>query len=554
MKFMRKLAALLVLLMVIATSQVTLAYEFREEKISSSDSVQLNPRIQGDIVVWEDYRNDPFGGYRGDGIGNPDIYAYNISSHKEFPICTQKEGDGIKNSSQQYPDVWGNYVVWEDWRNGNADIYIYDLSDPDQPANGTRLTFNPKNQIEPRIWGNYVVWIDYRNGLDGDIYGFNLSVDSNHNGIPDWKESDFDWNLANKSIFPICTYSATQKDVDIYGHIVVWKDYRSAGTEPSGPPGVGGGASVGENRDIYGYDIWKKREFKICTEEHNQFQPAIYGDIVVWGDMRTGTPSIMGINISSGEMLNFSDGHPQSHPVIYKDIVAWVEKDNNTEYIMVSKIGGKPQMLLGKNWTQRTPSISFTGKYVAIAWSDGRDVRENEYGRPETIWQVYMKRATDLPPVIENISTVPSKLEANKGYNMTIIAHINDPEGDNVSALASSPIFGNVTLFDDGKHGDGSAGDGIYGAYVHVNTSDDFQITVFAEDEYGANSSSSIAVQVGTGESPSGNSSGNNTVNPTEVLIGALAIVIVFILILVTLYIIRRKTKSEIEEEKGPKD
>jgi TolB protein len=565
MEFMRKIGALIVLTLLISMTQMSLAYEFEETMVSEIDVQQMNPRISGDIIVWEDYRNDPFGGYIGDGIGNPDIYAYNLSSHSEFPICTYKEGDGKRNSSQEYPDIWKNLVVWEDWRNGNADIYIYDLSDKNQSANGTRLTFNDKDQIKPRIWGNYVVWIDYRNGLDGDIYGFNLSTDSNHNGIPDWKEKDFDETLAQKSIFPVCQNSAQQMDVAIYGHMVVWKDYRNASVDDSGPPGFGG-TSVGENRDIYGYDIWEKREIRICTEEHNQFQPAIYGDIVVWGDARTNPPSIFGMNLSSGEAFNFSDGNPQSHPEIFGDVVTWVEKSNGTEHVMVAQFGKKIHSI-GGNWTQRSPSLSLSDGHIVIVWSDGRAKITNEYGREQTLWKIYFTRA-NRAPIIRNINTTTN---VNSTLcNLTINAYVYDPDGDNITVNVSSPLFGSVSMFDDGDHGDGSAGDGIYGTIVNIKTNkSEFFINVSATDEYGANSESSYTVNLNNaGENqnnntnnttnPSNNSNGTNgssneiNQNPSEILLGILAIIAVLIILAGVIYIIRRKTESEMEgsEEK----
>jgi beta propeller repeat protein len=38
---------------------------------------QFDPAISGDTVVWYDGRN-----------GNADIYGYDLSAHSEFPICT----------------------------------------------------------------------------------------------------------------------------------------------------------------------------------------------------------------------------------------------------------------------------------------------------------------------------------------------------------------------------------------------------------------------------------------------------------------------------------
>jgi beta propeller repeat protein len=64
-----------------------------------------NPAISGNIVVWQDVRN-----------GNWDIYGYDISTHTEFQITDN-------TADQEYPDISGHTVVWVDKRNGHKDIY-----------------------------------------------------------------------------------------------------------------------------------------------------------------------------------------------------------------------------------------------------------------------------------------------------------------------------------------------------------------------------------------------------------------------------------------------
>ena len=78
-----------------------------------------HPDISGDWIVYKDRRND-----------NSDIYAYQISSGKEFRITTDP-------AAQEQPFISGNLIVWEDKRNWDGetkteyqgvDIYGYDLS------------------------------------------------------------------------------------------------------------------------------------------------------------------------------------------------------------------------------------------------------------------------------------------------------------------------------------------------------------------------------------------------------------------------------------------
>ena len=110
---------------------------------------QKTPSISGNIVVWQDDRNDNLG----------DIYGKDLVSGEEFIVCDYP-------GSQSTPIVYGDLVVWADLRNGNYDIYGKYLSGGDEfpvcAASG--------GQWKPDLHGNIVVWEDLRNG-NGDIYG-----------------------------------------------------------------------------------------------------------------------------------------------------------------------------------------------------------------------------------------------------------------------------------------------------------------------------------------------------------------------------------------------
>src|SRR4030042_303017 len=66
------------------------------------------------------------------------------------------------------PKIYENKVVWEDYRNGHADVYMADVTDPDNIVE-TRVTTESHDHSASAIYGNKVVWQDYRNG-NNDIY------------------------------------------------------------------------------------------------------------------------------------------------------------------------------------------------------------------------------------------------------------------------------------------------------------------------------------------------------------------------------------------------
>ncbi len=124
--------------------------------VSSQDQfVQSDPDIYGNYIVWADARN-----------GNHDIYMYDIYNREEIPI-TDDEAD------QRNPSIWKSRIVWEDRRNGNWDLYLHVINwFPDrEPVNFNQPVWtgndrgyqNSFDQIKPQIHDYYIIFQDNRN-------------------------------------------------------------------------------------------------------------------------------------------------------------------------------------------------------------------------------------------------------------------------------------------------------------------------------------------------------------------------------------------------------
>ncbi len=108
-----------------------------------------DPRIDGNVAVWVDYRNATV------DHKNGDIYSYNLTNGVTTPIC-------IASKYQGNPFVRGNWIVWEDFRNAtstdstNADIYGYNT------VSGTTvpLVVAPGYQGHPTLHSDTLCWFD----------------------------------------------------------------------------------------------------------------------------------------------------------------------------------------------------------------------------------------------------------------------------------------------------------------------------------------------------------------------------------------------------------
>jgi len=285
-------------------------------RITTDTKNQMDPAIYGTMVVWEDERN-----------GNWDIYGYNLVTSQEFQITT--------NGSNQYdPALYDNIVVWMDERNGSYDIYGYNLVISQE----FQITTNGGNQINPAIFEGTVVWQDYRNG-NWDIYGYNLAAK---------EEVQITFN-ANNQINPA-----------IFEGTVVWQDYRNG------------------NWDIYGYNLAAKEEVQITFNANNQINPVIYGNSVVWEDDRNGNKDIYRFDLATLQEFQITtNGSNQEHPAIYKNTIVWEDDRNGNYDIYKYNLAAKEEAQVEISPAfQRNPAVYEN----AIVWEDDRNGNKDIYG------------------------------------------------------------------------------------------------------------------------------------------------------------------------------
>jgi len=252
--------------------------------------------IYEDIIVWSEKRNVER--ETNGSISVYGIYAYNLTSREEFPVCIDPTG------SQRYPHIYEDIIVWVSYKfaNEEGDAYL--------PPNiyGYNLTTKEKFLISTTpaefpffIYGDIVVWVDHRNKNRG-IYGYNLTT---------------------KKEFPVCTRDG---DLSLKG---IWEDKILYMEQSSNT-----------TYNIYYYNLTTKKENLIETVPIPFAASSIWENKMVWAEMeespdKTVKTSMFLYNFTSNEKIkiyeksepkpeDFGDFSPILYFSIYDDTIAWI--------------------------------------------------------------------------------------------------------------------------------------------------------------------------------------------------------------------------------------
>lgn len=206
---------------------------------------------------------------------------------EEIPICTD-------SADQEFPYIYKEKILWQDMRNGNWDIYMYDLTTGEE----TPICTDPNAQELPVMYGDKIIWIDNRNS----------GTHPKFTDTGDWDIYIYDLTTGEET--PLFTGPYYEGTPAIYKDKIVWEDKRDGG-----------------DNDIYMYDLTTGEETPICTNPyHSKFSPDIYEDKVVWTDTRDNLYSdIYMYNLSTNEEVQITKNDLRNEwlPVIYGNIIVF---------------------------------------------------------------------------------------------------------------------------------------------------------------------------------------------------------------------------------------
>ncbi len=347
---------------------------------------QTSPAIAADgrggaFIVWQDNRK-----------GNTDIYLQHIDgtgttllTGNGIPVCNDL-------SEQTHPvivsdNLMGAIIVWEDYRNGNADIYAQHVDaagNMNWTANGVSVVTAANNQTLPAIvsdnnGGAIIVWQDLRNSAYFDIYAQRIS----NTGLILWGAGGI----------AVSTAAGYQQNVSLAsdggtGAYLIWEDNRS------------------DNTNVYAQHIHGDQSMglplnglQVYSAANDQTQPRIVSDgsggvIFSWVDRRNGQPDIYADRISAGDTMVWPSGGiavcsaagNQQNPRILSDgsggaIIAWEDYRGGLPDIYAQRIASNGSLrwqgdgvaICTEATSQTVPVLVENSVHGAIiAWQDAR--------------------------------------------------------------------------------------------------------------------------------------------------------------------------------------
>lgn len=302
----------------------------------------------GIIVAWNDWRN-----------GNRDIYAQRFDSSGNALWAANGVAAVAKAGQQQdaklTPDgTGGAIIVWQDSINGAWDIYAQKLNSSGAAvwtAGGVVICSATQAQVNPRLesdgsGGAIITWQDKRNTVDYDIYAQRV----NSSGVVQWTVNGVS----------VASNTGTQSNPKIEpdgsgGAIIAWQDKRN-----------------NAHYDIYaqymsnsGVANWTPNGVLVCGSVGNQSaldmtSEGISGVIITWKDDRNGNMDIYAQKVTLTGSISWATGGvavatgnaSQLNPNINGDglggaIITWQDSSGTSWDILAQRLDGSGNALWG---------------------------------------------------------------------------------------------------------------------------------------------------------------------------------------------------------------
>lgn len=282
-------------------------------QITSDGSQQNGPLVWGNNIVWTDWR----------GTNGLDVWVYNLKTKESMPVISRP------NNQRAY-GIWKDAIIYRDEDTTPASMKVYNM----KTRQDTQVAVG-ENVVGGAIFGDNAFYVDGTAG--GNLYVHNLVTGENQ-------------YLTDNVYAP-----------KVWGDKVVWTVH------------MGGG-----NYGIKGYDLVSDTTFDISTSNDGyQSVPDIFKDVVVWLDSSNGKSRIMEKNLTTGDerVVIEVDETRLSYPMVSNRYITWVDNMGNGSHdVYAYSYAGKEIVRLSDFGPQQSsPTIPdiYNSTIVWMSWHTG---------------------------------------------------------------------------------------------------------------------------------------------------------------------------------------
>lgn len=274
-----------------------------------------NPHLDGDWAVWQMTMN---------GTTDWNVVAHNLRTRTNTNVSV---GAGHQTS----PRIQGSWIVFQDTRHGNSEIYAFNLV----TGLETRLTTRAGEQILPDISGTRVVYADV---AAGDIYLRDLATGAD-------------------SALPLG--AGTQSDPRISGHRVVYV----------------------QDNEIYVYDLWTGVITRLTNDAVVDAHPDIDGTIVAW-HRGAGAPDVWCQDLAGGAAFAaVSTADAEGYPSVSGSRIAYFRFTGTYAVGVYDVLAKKSAIVTDDDTDDVFPTIDGDSIIYVKGWDPGNQGGDIALGR-----------------------------------------------------------------------------------------------------------------------------------------------------------------------------
>lgn len=281
------------------------------------------PLIDGSRAVWTDTRN-----------GNDDVFLFDLSSNQTRALSSDI-------FSQSHPTISGDRIVWQDNRSGNWDLYSYSAASgaaaQPVPVMSSQIA---NDQIQPRLSGDSLVWTELpstenaASGIGDEVFYLNLKslqllnisqknsdqVDAHTSGA-----SIAYQDQANLGIYVIPNVSSPSSKFDIFSQAdYAYHPYLFGNTFVAGVFDAFGNTSI-QYSQVKPVELTLTPPRTLLASPYYKIFPKINDRYLVWQEASSDSSwDIYSMNLASGVTKQISNnGLSNQTPALYGRNIVW---------------------------------------------------------------------------------------------------------------------------------------------------------------------------------------------------------------------------------------